>query len=109
MYTKVTTGPQKWPKIRQTSITRSFLPEGQKKPAAEGRSLPLESKSKRFEELFGSVHVWTFFQKEGGGLPNSNLFEELFCMCLKIFQGGGHCCIVVHTNVIQQQIFSSIG
>ena len=25
------------------------------------------SESKRFEELFCSVHVWTFFRKGGGG------------------------------------------
>ena len=46
------------------------------------------SESKLFEELFCSVHVWTFFQK-GGGLPDSKLFEELFSLCLEIFQGGG--------------------
>ena len=46
--------------------------------------------SKRFEELFCSVHVWTFFQKGGGGLPDSKLFEELFSLCLEIFQKGGN-------------------
>ena len=67
------------------------------------------SESKRFEELFCSVHVWTFFQKgggvalfqtfggtfllefgrfsgRGGGLPDSKKFEELFCLSLDIFQ-----------------------
>ena len=43
------------------------------------------SESKRFEELFCSVHVWTFFQKRGG-LPDSKLFEELFSLCLEIFR-----------------------
>ena len=46
------------------------------------------SESKRFEELFCSVHVWTFFQK-GGGLPYSKLFEELLCLSLEIFQESG--------------------
>ena len=36
--TKVTTGHQRWPKIGQNSIIRYFLPKGQKKPSAEGRS-----------------------------------------------------------------------
>ena len=52
------------------------------------------SESKRFEELFCSVHVWTFFQKGGGGLPDSKNFEELFSLCLEIFQereGGLPC------------------
>ena len=31
------------------------------------------SESKRFKELFCSVHVWTFFRK-GGGLPNTKFF-----------------------------------
>ena len=39
------------------------------------------------------MYVWTFFRKGGGrGLPNAKLFEELFCLCLDIFQemrGGG--------------------
>ena len=50
------------------------------------------SKFKRFEELFCSFHVWTFFRK-GGGLLNSKLSVELFCLCLEIFQergGGGY-------------------
>ena len=69
------------------------------------------SESKRFEELFCSVHVWTFFQKgggglipnslrkfsaclwkffrEGGGLPYSKTFEELFSLSLDIFQEKG--------------------
>ena len=42
--TKVTTGHQRWPKIGQNSIIRSFLPEGQKKPrpkpSAGARSRP---------------------------------------------------------------------
>ena len=25
----------------------------------------------------------------GGGLPNSKLFEKIFCLCLEIFHGGG--------------------
>ena len=47
------------------------------------------SESKRYEELFCSVHVWTFFRR---GLPNTKLFEELFSLYLEIFQerGGGH-------------------
>ena len=47
------------------------------------------SESKLFEEIFGLVYVWTFFRKRGWGLPNSKLFEELFCLCLEIFQEGG--------------------
>ena len=74
--------------------------------------------SKRFEELFCSVHVWIFFRKEGGwgypipnflrnfsacvlksfrkggrGLPCSKTFEELFCFSLDIFQEEGGCLI----------------
>ena len=45
------------------------------------------SQSKCFKELFGSVYVWKFFIKRGG-LPNSKHFEELFCLCLDIFQKG---------------------
>ena len=29
------------------------------------------------------------FQEEGGGLPNSKVFEELFCLILDIYQEGG--------------------
>ena len=52
------------------------------------------SESKRYEELFCSVHVWTFFRKGGGGFPNTKLFEELFSLYLEIFQerGGGSPC-----------------
>ena len=47
------------------------------------------SESKLFEELVGSVYVWTFFRKRGGGLPYFKLFEKLFCLDLEIFQEGG--------------------
>ena len=46
------------------------------------------SETKLFEELFSSVYVWIFFRKRGG-LPYIKLFEELFCLCLEIFQKGG--------------------
>ena len=39
-------------------------------------------------KLFEGLHVWTFFRKRGG-LPNSKLFEELFCLSLDIYQEGG--------------------
>ena len=75
------------------------------------------SESKCFEELFCSVHVWTFFQKggggclipnclrnfsacvwkffrEGGGLPYSKTFEELFSLSLDIFQEDGGGCLI---------------
>ena len=34
------------------------------------------------------------YSERGGGLPNTKLFEELFCFCLEIFQerGGGLPC-----------------
>ena len=45
------------------------------------------SETKLFKELL----CLDIFQKEGGGLPNSKVFEELFCLRLDIFQekGGG--------------------
>ena len=45
------------------------------------------SETKLFEELFSSVYVWTFFRKRGG-LPNSKLVEELFCLSLDTYQEG---------------------
>ena len=48
------------------------------------------SESKNFEELFGSVYVWTFFRNMGRGFLNSKLVEELFCLCLDNFSGRGH-------------------
>ena len=46
------------------------------------------SETKTFEELF-VVFMFGHFSGRGGGLPNSKLFEELFCLCLDIFQEGG--------------------
>ena len=46
------------------------------------------SQSKLFEDLFVLFMFGHFFRK-GGGLPDSKLFEELFSLCLEIFQGGG--------------------
>ena len=46
------------------------------------------SEPKCFIKLFCSVHFWAFFRK-AGGLPNTKLFEELVCMCLKNFQERG--------------------
>ena len=45
------------------------------------------SETKLFEELL----CLDIFQEEGGGLPNSKVFEELFCLILDIYQerGGG--------------------
>ena len=40
--TKVTTGHQKWPKMGQNSIIRSFFARRAKKASAEGRSPPQE-------------------------------------------------------------------
>ena len=42
------------------------------------------SKTKLFKELL----CFDTFQEEGGGLPNSKLFEELFCLSLDIYQEG---------------------
>ena len=36
---------------------------------------------------FFSVHILEFF-REGGGLPISKIFEEIFCLSLEIFQEG---------------------
>ena len=44
------------------------------------------SKSKLFEEFFFIPSLNIFFWKWG---TNSNLFEELFYLCLDIFQEGG--------------------
>ena len=44
------------------------------------------SETKLFEELL-CLHI---FQEEGeGGLPNSKVVEELFCLILDIYQEGG--------------------
>ena len=46
--------------------------------------------SRNFFVLFMFGH----FSERGGGLPNTKLFEELFCLCLEIFQereGGLRC------------------
>ena len=45
--------------------------------------------SKVFEELF--CLILDIYQEGGGGLPDSKTFEELFCLRLDIFQerGGG--------------------
>ena len=40
--TKVTTGPQKWPKMGQNSIIRSFSAQRAKEALAEGQSPPQE-------------------------------------------------------------------
>ena len=40
--TEVTTEHQKWPKVSQNRMKGSFLPEGQNKPSAGGRSPPQE-------------------------------------------------------------------
>ena len=42
------------------------------------------SKTKLFEELL----CLDIFQKEGG-LPNSKVFEVIFCLILEIYQEGG--------------------
>ena len=36
--------------------------------------------------MFG--HFQSIFQEEEGGLPNSKLVEELFCLSLDVFQEG---------------------
>ena len=46
------------------------------------------SESKRFEEIFCTLQVWTIFRK-GGVLPYSTLFGELLCFSLDIFKKEG--------------------
>ena len=43
------------------------------------------SETKLFKELL----CLDIFQEEGEGLPNSKVFEELFCLILEIYQEGG--------------------
>ena len=54
--------------------------------SGRGGGLP---NSKVFEELF--CLILDIYQEGGGGLPDSKTFEELFCLRLDIFQekGGG--------------------
>ena len=47
------------------------------------------SESKLFEELFGSVHVWTFFRKGGGGFLIPNFLRNFSACVWKIFRKGG--------------------
>ena len=41
------------------------------------------------EGTFGFFLCLDIFQKEGGGLSNSKLVEELFCLSLETFWEGG--------------------
>ena len=60
------------------------------KEGVGGGSFPNPNFSRNFFVMFMFGH----FSERGGGLPNTKLFEELFCFCLDIFQerGGGLPC-----------------
>ena len=47
------------------------------------------SESKIFEELFCSVHVWTFFQKGGEGVALFQTFGGTSLLEFGLFQEGG--------------------
>ena len=47
------------------------------------------SESKCFEELFCSLHVWTFFFKKGGVWLIPNFLRNFSAWFLKKIQGGG--------------------
>ena len=81
---------------QNSPASRFFLYLG--KPSEKKISLPLDffrrgggvmSESKSFEELFCSVHVWTFFQKGGGGCLNPNFLRNFSACVGKFFREGG--------------------
>ena len=54
-------------------------------PKGRGGSCLNPKLSRNFFVLF----MFGYFFRKGGSLPDSKLLEELFSLCLKIFQGGG--------------------
>ena len=54
-------------------------------PTVGGGSCLNPNNSRNFFVLFMSGH----FSERGAGLFNTKLFEELFCLCLEIFQERG--------------------